>query len=145
MHKGTDFYMSPEVFGNKLKLYGQFTDIWGVGVMAFLLMGLRNPISDEATNFGTNIKEKGLKELFMDPIYSTDLQHLVYRMISFDYLERPSAEEILRHKCLHEGTAGLDRKTLFEQNFTVSSTTYKPIPSYGAFSGYKTDLKTSIS
>ena len=42
---------------------------------------------------------------------------LVYRMIAIDHRNRPSAEEVLRHKVLYEGTGDVDRKALFNEQF----------------------------
>ena len=116
MSKGTSFYKAPEVFDEEWRLYGQFTDMWGVGVMAFLMMGLRHPISDfmRTTDPKKNIGNIGLNESFVHSQYSADLQVLVYRMISTDHRNRPSAEEVLRHKFLYIDVE-VDRKALFNE------------------------------
>ena len=66
----------------------------------------------------------GLTELFVHSNYSADLQKLVYDMISGDYLERLSAEQVLAHKCLYEGTGDVDRKVLFSRHFLARPVAY---------------------
>ena len=44
---------------------------------------------------------------------------LVYRMISGDYRERPSAEEILHHKILNEGTYATLNSELNSSHYVI--------------------------
>ena len=93
--KGTKYFMAPEVLDEDWQVYGHFTDVWGVGVMAFLMMSMKSELI-ELPRIGTNIGRQGLNEHFVHSRYSADLQLLVYRMVSIDYRDRPSAAEILQ-------------------------------------------------
>ena len=87
--------------------------------MALLMMAMKSDLND-LPKVGTNIGDQNLNGYFAHSQYSADLQLLVYRMVSLDYRDRPSAAEILQHKCLYDGTDDVDRKALFGEQFQAT-------------------------
>ena len=70
--KGSKYFMTPEVLHEDWQLYGAFTDTWGVGLMAYLMMSLKSEAT-ELSRVGTSICRQGLNDYFVHSRYSADL------------------------------------------------------------------------
>lgn len=92
---GTPYYMSPEIWQNKI--YDVSCDIWSLGCMVYELCALRPPF------LGNDLP--GLKRSILSgrypPIaskYSPELHHVVDQMLKLAPRQRPTAAEFLKLK-----------------------------------------------
>ena len=92
---GTPYYASPEVWRDES--YSTKTDIWSLGCVIYEMCMLRPPFS--ALNMDElYTKVQKCKILPFDSNYSSELKHLILKMMSLDFKQRPSCEDILKSK-----------------------------------------------
>ena len=110
---GTDYFMSPELFLDGDLNIRFSTDIWGLGVIAYLMCSLCTVPYEHSRH----IVDDGIyTKLFHKAQYSPDLQNLIFAMLHRDPKIRPTADAILKHRCLKE-VVDVDRQKLFGANF----------------------------
>lgn len=92
---GTPYYMSPEIWQNKV--YDKSCDIWSLGCMIYELCALRPPFLG---NDLPGLKRSVLSGRFpsISSKYSSGLQRIIELMLSVNPRQRPSASDLLKHK-----------------------------------------------
>lgn len=91
---GTAYYIAPEVIKNN---YNEKCDIWSLGVIMYILLSGEPPFSDDDDNVIFKkivIGKYKLSGKLWDKI-SHEAKELIKKLLTYNYLERPSAAEIL--------------------------------------------------
>jgi serine/threonine protein kinase len=91
---GTAYYIAPEVIKNN---YNEKCDIWSLGVIMYILLSGEPPFSDDDDNVIFKkivIGKYKLSGKNWDKI-STEAKDLIKKLLTYNYLERPSAAQIL--------------------------------------------------
>lgn len=116
---GTPHYLSPEIVNNEA--YGTRSDLWSLGVVTYELAALRVPFS------GNSLPAVAMKIMGADPEplphRSSELNVIVFGLLSKDPAERPSLKELqnrpyvanyakeLLHYSRETGTGGCEGMT----------------------------------
>ena len=87
---GTMAYMGPERFSSRPKPL-MASDIWSLGAMMFELMTGGNP---PFGNFGGGMQKNGAEIPLIEKDFSQELKDIVYKCLSFETWDRPSASSI---------------------------------------------------
>ena len=115
--------MSPELFFDEDLKIRPATDIWGLGVIAYKMCSLCTVPEEQ----GKHIVKDGLYDkLFHKAAYSPDLQTLIFAMINRDPTTRPTAESILKQRCLKE-VVHFDREKMFAKNVDMVAVEQKVV------------------
>jgi serine/threonine protein kinase len=89
---GTPYYMSPEQINDKK--YNEKSDIWSCGCLLYEMCALSRPF--EASNhLSLALKIKSGKFERIPTIYSEELQRVITWILTRDFNERPSVDELL--------------------------------------------------
>lgn len=89
-------YVSPQVLSQK---YTIASDVWSVGVIAFVLLGGRPPFNGDTDQEIAAAIQKG-KFSFQEPFWgdiSEDCKEFITQLLSFEEADRPTAEAALEH------------------------------------------------
>lgn len=94
---GTPTYMSPEIV-SKVDYCGKKADIWALGILLYALLTGKFPFrgSSDADLF------KRIRSCVYNPLthVSVELQSILKRLLKFNPLDRPEAEEVTNLSCL---------------------------------------------
>ncbi|KAJ3312290.1 calcium calmodulin-dependent protein kinase type 1G, partial [Blyttiomyces sp. JEL0837] len=112
---GTPAYIAPEVL--RQSGHGKPVDVWGMGVITYVLLCGYTPFYGESQHelFEAIIHgEYEFEEEFWSQV-SEDAKDFIRKMLTLDPRERPTAEEVLKHKWL-ETTANADLLETIKKN-----------------------------
>lgn len=94
---GTFVYMSPETL--KGEEQGKFSDIWSLGILLFEILHNREPYS-----IGDSYEEQMFfieaQRIVFAKETPRNLSDLIYKLLKVDHKRRPTADEILNHRCV---------------------------------------------
>ena len=96
---GTPYYASPEVWRDED--YNAKADIWSLGCVIFELCNLKQPF--QASGLDRLYKKVQGKHIErFDGFYSEELQEMVHKCLTLDYLKRPGARELMTADLFNE-------------------------------------------
>eukprot|EP00048_Salpingoeca_helianthica_P017567 m.237882 g.237882 ORF g.237882 m.237882 type:complete len:523 (+) comp21461_c0_seq1:196-1764(+) len=95
---GTPMYMAPELCQGKA--YGQKADMWALGCALYELMTFTPAFNAQSLEGLMHRIKRGRYEQNLPPIYSRDLQNLVYDLLKVNTAERPSIKEVVARPLL---------------------------------------------
>lgn len=102
---GTPYYVSPQVLSGS---YDEKCDIWSCGVIAYILLCGYPPFYGDNDNLILRAVKTGHFE-FPSPDWDPISQHakaFITKMLTFDPVKRPSAEQMLEHDWIKTACAG---------------------------------------
>ena len=89
-------YSAPEILNNQKYSFG--VDIWSLGVTFYQLITLNYPFEGDSNDeIEKNIRERKIKEIPKDCIIDKSFIELIYKMMSLNPKDRPTAEQILEN------------------------------------------------
>ncbi|KNE55363.1 CAMK/CAMKL protein kinase [Allomyces macrogynus ATCC 38327] len=100
---GSPFYAAPEMIAGR-RYEGPEVDVWSLGVILFALVCGHLPFVNE--NVKELYKEIATAKFNCPPHLSTEVIHLIQRMIVVDPNKRATLQEVLDHPWVNEGHAG---------------------------------------
>lgn len=115
---GTTNYLAPEIVKSE---YNEKCDIWSCGVILYVLFTGRYPYEGETEKeIIEKIRNKAPINFELDDLncYSSEAIKVLKKMLTLDYLERPSAADILKSGWFKRG---LSSKDLVEKDHLVKT------------------------
>ncbi|KAJ3372122.1 protein kinase, AMP-activated, alpha 2 catalytic subunit [Allomyces arbusculus] len=100
---GSPFYAAPEMIAGR-KYTGPEVDVWSLGVILFALVCGHLPFVNE--NVKELYKEIAAAKYTCPPHLSTEVMHLIQRMIVVDPKKRATLQEVLDHPWVNDGHTG---------------------------------------
>ncbi|KAJ3363811.1 Protein kinase [Allomyces javanicus] len=100
---GSPFYAAPEMIAGR-RYEGPEVDVWSLGVILFALVCGHLPFVNE--NVKELYKEIAAAKYTCPPHLSTEVMHLIQRMIVVDPKKRATLQEVLDHPWVNDGHTG---------------------------------------
>mmetsp|Transcript_142102 Transcript_142102/g.258273 ORF Transcript_142102/g.258273 Transcript_142102/m.258273 type:complete len:536 (-) Transcript_142102:82-1689(-) len=96
---GTPYYVAPEVLdAHKTGGYGTKADVWGIGVIFFMLLGGAPPFTGDNTQEVLEaVKVKPVKVTALGRSISDEAKELLYALLERDVEKRLSAQDAMSH------------------------------------------------
>ena len=96
---GTPYYASPEVW--KDKPYDSKSDIWSLGCVLYEAVTLKPPfMADSMATLYKRVLKGNYPRIKSE--YSKDLSNMIRWLLQVNANDRPTCQEILRHKSVHD-------------------------------------------
>ncbi|KAA6386674.1 MAG: putative protein kinase domain protein [Streblomastix strix] len=102
---GTPYYLAPEIWDKKS--YGTKADVWSLGCVLYELCTLKRPFEAQTLSQLSRLIRSGGFAPVIDGLYSKDLTHLLYSLLSIDPNIRPSCQKILESEISKQKFASL--------------------------------------
>ncbi len=139
---GTSYYVAPEVLKGS---YGIECDLWGIGVLSFMLLSGQAPFGGETDADILKLVKKGHYSFKPERVWngvSSEAKDFVRKLLVINPEERMTAKQALGHSWLSRR-----RETLMtaENSAEISDEIYKNLKSYKTFGALKRAALVAIA